>query len=87
MSDAMQRVEYPEDRGWYWYRGPTTGLANSSTRREYFEGVVYVEYGSGASSDDLTADFNKHGGIVYIDIVEFMTGEWYGPVTLPWEDE
>ena len=75
----------PKEAGYYWYRGATNGIEPRDSGGGWYEGVVLVE--SGYHPDEgSTANFNPGGMMIYLETVEYMNGDWWGPITPPWKE-
>ena len=67
-------TELPTIEGWYWFEGRKTRHPKRMNRR------VMVPVWQG--NDGLRARYDS----MRSDTVDKFTGQWWGPVTPPWEE-
>lgn len=73
--DAGMIVEMtPEQDGYYWFKGKVRG----------FDYAGIVEYRFAQHRNKHYVNATGRGGTYHPDDLE---GEWWGPLTPPWEDE
>lgn len=81
-SHRNGETELPTVPGWYWFDG--VGTWRQTPPETISKRPVLVEQDEEGS---LIAWYGAYDDANYACVLNWLRGQWYGPISLPWEGE